>query len=163
MKRFLSVASVTFLVALSQSATAMPGQFKNLDNSTFCSIDKGHSVTVMDNEGNISTRSEQSVCLSLTKAEDLWKARIEWWSKPMNRRHIEYAIAGWINPKTLAYIEAVSTKGKNVIGEGHIRYVDKDTINLLQYGRMEDGSALMFSENLTRVDSIPLVDIPLNE
>ena len=81
----------------------------------------------------------------------------------MNRRHIEYAIAGWINPKTLAYIEAVSTKGKNVIGEGHIRYVDKDTINLLQYGRMEDGSALMFSENLTRVDSIPLVDIPLDE
>ena len=163
MKRFLSIASITFLAAFSQPVAAMPSQFDDLDNSTFCSIDKGHSVTVMDNEGNISTRSEQSVCLSLTKAEDLWKARIEWWSKPMNRRHIEYAIAGWINPKTLAYIEAVSTKGKNVIGEGHIRYVDKDTINLLQYGRMEDGSALMFSENLTRVDSIPLVDIPLHE
>ena len=141
----------------------MPSRFNDLDNSTFCSIDKGHSVTVMDNKGNISTRPEQSVCLSLTKAEDLWKVRIEWWSKPMNRRHIEYAIAGWINPKTLAYIEAASTKGKNVIGEGHIRYVNEDVINLLQYGRTEDGSALMFSENLTKVDSIPLVDIPVQE
>jgi len=81
----------------------------------------------------------------------------------MNRRHIEYAIAGWINPKTLAYIEAVSTIGMNVIGEGRIRYVDEDTINLLQYGRMEDISAVMFSENLTKADSIPLVSIPLHE
>jgi len=76
----------------------MPGQFNSLDNSTFCSIDKGYSVTVMDNKGNISTRPKQSVCLSLTKVEALWKVRIEWWSKLMNRRHVEYAIVGWVNP-----------------------------------------------------------------
>ena len=50
-----------------------------------------------------------------------------------------------------------------MIGEGTIRYVDEDTVNLLQYGRMGGGSALMFSENLTKVDRISSLDIPLYE
>ena len=164
MNRFLSTALTAFLAALAQPVAAMPSPFNDVDNSTFCSIDKGHAPVLIDGKGNIKVRKDQSVCLSLSKVEDLWKVRIEWWSKPMNRRHVEYAIAGWINPKTLAYVEATSSKSKKVaIGEGHIRYIDADTINFLQYAIMEDGSALMLSENLTRVDKIPAVDIPLRD
>lgn len=164
MNRFLSIASAVFLAGLWQPAAAMPSQFNDLDNSIFCSIDKGHAPVLIDRKGNTKVRKDQNVCLSLSKVEDLWKVRIEWWSKPMNLRHVEYAIAGWINPKTLAYIEATSSKSNKIaIGEGHIRYVDPDTINFLQYARMESGSALMLSENLTRVDKIPVVDIPLHE
>ena len=164
MKRFLAIASVAFLSALSQPAAAMPSQFNDADNTTYCSIDKGHAPVLIDGKGNTKIRKDQSICLTLSKVEELWKVRIEWWSKPMNRRHVEYAIAGWINPKTLAYVEATSSKSKKVaIGEGHIRYIDADTINFLQYARMEDGSALMLSENMTRVDKIPAVDIPLRD
>lgn len=164
MRQILTAASIALLAALSQPAPAMPSQFDDLDGSTFCSIDKGHVAVLIDGKGNTKTRADQSVCLTLAKVEDVWKVRIEWWSKPMNRRHIEYAIAGWINPKTLAYIEATSSKSKKiVIGEGYIRYVNADTINFLQFGRMENGSALMVSEDLTRVDSVPAVNIPLNQ
>ena len=74
----------------------------------------------------------------------------------MNKRFVEYSLAGWINPKTLAYIESSSTPtNSKIVGEGHIRFIDKDTINILQYGVLEDGSVAMFSENLTRVDAVP--------
>ena len=80
----------------------------------------------------------------------------------MNKRFIEYALAGWINPKTLAYKEAPSqSTNLKIVGEGHIRFIDNNTVNFFQYGVLENGSTAMFSENMTRVDDVPEVNIPL--
>ena len=82
----------------------------------------------------------------------------------MNKRFIEYALAGWINPKTLAYKEVPGqTTSSKITGEGHLRFIDKNTINILQYGVLENGKLAMFSENFTRVDFIPQVNIPLQK
>ena len=72
----------------------MPSKFADLENSTFCSIDQGHSVVLIDDSGSTSVRGGQSVCVTLNKVEDLWKVRIDWWSKEMNKRFVEYALAG---------------------------------------------------------------------
>lgn len=43
-----------------------------------------------------------------------------------------------------------------IVGKGHIVLIDKNTINFVQYGVLENGSAAIFSENLTRVNEIPV-------
>ncbi|MGI9459919.1 MAG: hypothetical protein ACR2NF_07975 [Pirellulales bacterium] len=162
MRKSFSFVAIGLASMLSLPAVAMPTKFKDMDNATFCSVDNDHSVVLLDNDGNTNVRSDQNACITLSKIEDLWKVRIEWWSVPMNKRFVEYSLAGWINPQTLAYIESSSIPtNSKIVGEGHIRYIDKDTINVLQFGVLEDGSAAMFSENFTRVDSIPTINIPL--
>ncbi|MDB4678041.1 hypothetical protein OAE71_02650 [Synechococcus sp. AH-551-A21] len=162
MHKSFSFVAIGLASMLSLPAVAMPTKFKDMDNATFCSVDNDHSVVLLDNDGNTNVRSDQNACITLSKIEDLWKVRIEWWSVPMNKRFVEYSLAGWINPQTLAYIESSSIPtNSKIVGEGHIRYIDKDTINVLQFGVLEDGSAAMFSENFTRVDSIPTINIPL--
>ena len=162
MRKSFSFVAIGLASMLSLPAVAMPTKFKDLDNSTFCSIDNGHSVVVLDKDGNTSVRNDQHACITLSKIEDLWKVRIEWWSVPMNKRFVEYSLAGWLNPQTLAYIESSSIPtNSKIVGEGHIRYIDKDTINVLQFGILEDGAAAMFSENFTRVDAVPTINIPL--
>ena len=158
---FTAIASASILAIPS---AAMPSEFKDLDNSTWCSIGKGHTVVTIDDTGATTLRKDQNVCLTINKIEDVWKVRFEWWSIPLNKRFVEHALAGWINPKTLAYKESASNiNNSKIIGEGHIRFVDKNTINLLQYGTLEDGSAAMLSENLTRASAIPRVNIPLHK
>ncbi|MCP4460713.1 MAG: hypothetical protein GY816_22235 [Cytophagales bacterium] len=162
MRKSFSFVAIGLASMLSLPAVAMPTKFKDMDNATFCSVDNDHSVVLLDNDGNTNVRSDQNACITLSKIEDLWKVRIEWWSVPMNKRFVEYSLAGWINPQTLAYIESSSNPTHSkIVGEGHIRYIDKDTINVLHFGVLEDGSAAMFSENFTRVDSIPTINIPL--
>ena len=162
MRKSFSFAAIGLASMLSLPAVAMPTKFKDLDNATFCSVDNGHYIVLLDREGNTNVRYDQHICITLSKIEDLWKVRTEWWSVPMNKRFVEYSLAGWINPKTLAYIESSSTPtNSKIVGEGHIRFMDKDTINILQYGVLEDGSVAMFSENLTRVDAVPSINIPL--
>ena len=162
MRKSFSFVAIGLASMLSLPAVAMPTKFKDMDNATFCSVDNDHSVVLLDNDGNTNVRYNQNACITLSKIEDLWKVRIEWWSVPMNKRFVEYSLAGWINPQTLAYIESSSIPtNSKIVGEGHIRYIDKDTINVLQFGVLEDGSAAMFSENFTRVDSFPTINIPL--
>ncbi len=164
MHKKLSFAAIGLATVLTLPAVAMPTKFKDLDNATFCSIDNGHSIVLLDKDGNTKVRNDQHACITLSKIEDLWKVRIEWWSVPMNKRFVEYSLAGWINPQTLAYIESSSRPtNSKIVGEGHIRYIDKDTINVLQFGILEDGSAAMFSENFTRVDAMPTINVPLQK
>ncbi len=164
MHKKLSFAAIGLATVLTLPAVAMPTKFKDLDNATFCSIDNGHSIVLLDKDGNTKVRNDQHACITLSKIEDLWKVRIEWWSVPMNKRFVEYSLAGWINPQTLAYIESSSRPtNSKIVGEGHIRYINKDTINVLQFGILEDGSAAMFSENFTRVDAMPTINVPLQK
>ena len=162
MQRRFSLAAITAAALFGLPAGAMPSKFVDLENSTFCSIDQGHSVVLIDDSGSTSVRGGQSACITLNKVEDLWKVRIDWWSKEMNKRFVEYALAGWINPKTLAYKEAPSqSTSSKIVGEGHIRFIDNNTVNFFQYGVLENGHTAMFSENLTRANGVPEVNIPL--
>ena len=164
MQRSFSLAAIAAATLFGLPVAAMPSKFIDLENSTFCSIDQGHSVVLIDDSGSTSVRGGQSACITLSKVEDLWKVRIEWWSKEMNKRFVEYALAGWINPKTLAYKEAPSqSTNSKIVGEGHIRFIDNNTVNFFQYGVLENGSTAMFSENMTRADGVPEVNIPLQK
>lgn len=48
-----------------------------------------------------------------------------------------------------------------VTGEGYIRFIDKDIINYFQYGLGENGPAGILTENLTRVESLPVTNVPI--
>ena len=161
MNKFLALAAIGLAIVWPLPTSAMPSDFDQLDNATFCSIKKGHSLITLDNEGKLDAYENKNVRITLSKFNDVWKVRIDWWPDAKNYRHVEYALAGWINPKTLAYIEASSSSNMiKVIGEGHLRFIDDDTINYLQYGILENGSAAMLSENLTRVETMPIIDLP---
>lgn len=162
MNKFISFAAAGLAGVLSLPAGALPSKFKNMNNATFCSIDRGHSIINLDRNGVSKLKENLNVCITLSEIEDVWKVRIDWWSIPLNKKFVEYALAGWINPKTLAYIESSSSPNNTkIIGEGHIRFIDEDTVNFLQYGVLENGSAAMLSENLTRVETMPIIDLPL--
>ena len=130
--------------------------------STFCSLNNEHSVVNLDKNGNVQVDRNKNVCITLTKVEDVWKMRTQWWSEDDKFGSVEYSLAGWINPRTLAYLEVPSAPNKlKVIGEGHIRFIDKDTVNYFQYGLGENGSVGMLSENLVRVESLPVISVPM--
>jgi len=164
MRKLFSYAAISVAAMLSLPAIAMPGKFDSLDNATFCSVDQGHSVILIDSKGTTAVRPGQSACITLTKIEDVWKVRIEWWSQPMNKRFVEYALAGWINPSTLSYIEAPSNPtASKIVGTGQLRFIDADTIHFFQNGVLDNGSSALFNETLTRVTTAPTVNIPLQE
>ena len=85
----------------------------------------------------------------MTKIEDVWKVRIEWWSQPMNKRFVEYALAGWINPSTLSYIEAPSNPtASKIVGTGQLRFIDARHHSLLSERCFDNGSSALFQRDL---------------
>ena len=163
MHKSFSVAAIGLAGMLSLPALAMPNKFDEVaSGSTFCSLNNGHSVIQLDKNGNVQVDRNKNVCITLAKVEDVWKMRTQWWSEDEKYGSVEYSLAGWINPRTLAYMEAPSApNGLKLIGEGRITFIDKDTVNYFQYGLRENGSVGMLSEKLTRVESLPVINLPM--
>ena len=163
MRKSFPIAAIGLAGMLSLPAVAMPSKFDEVaSGSTFCSLNNEHSVINLDKNGNVQVDRNKNVCITLTKVEDVWQMRTQWWSEDEKYGSVEYSLAGWINPRTLAYMEVPSAPNKlKVIGEGHIRFIDKDTVNYFQYGLGEDWSVGMLSENLVRVESLPVINVPM--
>ena len=51
MRKLFSYAAISVAAMLSLPAIAMPSKFDSLDNATFCSVDQGHSVILIDSKG----------------------------------------------------------------------------------------------------------------
>ena len=163
MHKSFSVAAIGLAGMLSVPAMAMPSKFDEVaSGSTFCSLNNELSVVNLDQNGKTQVDRNINVCITLSRIEDVWKMRTQWWSEDEKYGSVEHSLAGWINPRTLAYMEVPSAFNElKVVGEGHIRFIDKDTVNYFQYGLGENGSVGMLSQNLTRVESLPVINHPM--
>jgi len=163
------------LIALATSATVMTvagcgstgGQATStadLGGTTWCSTEE-HSRVAVDRKGNVEVKEGKDVCIAFTAESGAYVTKVVWWNLTNNIHIEEWAVAIPVTDKLLQYGE-VGFRGHGedfvgVYGGGDITIDSNSRMTMSQLGVLMDGTAAGFTTELTKVDQIPDIPIPV--